>query len=267
MARKRWRPRRATVDRIWQGGLAVAAFVGVWHVASVTGLFGRIDPDYSLLLLPPPGVVVKALYDLAVTGQLWTNVAVSLVRVLIGFGLSVLIAVPLGLLMALSTTASNLFEPFVRIFSPIPGIAWVPLAILWFGLGDGAAVFIITIGSIFPILISTIQGVRDVDPRLIDAARMMGTGTRQTITRVILPGLVPYLVTGFRTGMGFAWRVVIAAEMVGVPKGIGYMLNVGRSTGQTEVTVVTMLLLGLMMLAVEELVFSPLEARTRAWRT
>jgi NitT/TauT family transport system permease protein/taurine transport system permease protein/sulfonate transport system permease protein len=168
--------------------------------------------------------------------------------------------------MATSPALNNVAEPFVRIFSPIPGVAWVPLAILWFGLGDKAAIFIITLGSIFPIILNTVQGVRDVDHRLIDAARMMGATHWQIIRRVMLPSLIPYLITGFRTGLGFAWRVVIAAEMVGVPKGIGYMLTVGRSTGRTEVTIVTMISLGLLMLIVEEFVFAPLEARTRSWR-
>jgi NitT/TauT family transport system permease protein/taurine transport system permease protein/sulfonate transport system permease protein len=189
-----------------------------------------------------------------------------LVRVLIGFALSVVIAVPLGVGMTTSPALNNVAEPFVRIFSPIPGVAWVPLAILWFGLGDMAAIFIITLGSVFPIILNTVQGVRDVDTRLVDAARMMGATQWQIMRRVMLPSLIPYLITGFRTGLGFAWRVVIAAEMVGVPKGIGYMLTVGRSTGRTEVTIVTMITLGLLMLIVEEFIFAPLEDRTRSWR-
>ncbi|MDR3734676.1 MAG: ABC transporter permease [Acidobacteriaceae bacterium] len=258
--------KRQTQQRIWQGGLALAAFVVLWHIASVTGLFGRVSPEYSLFLLPPPKVVFVALVEMARNGYLWDHLSVSIVRVLVGFTLSVLIAVPLGIGMAISSTTYNLAEPFVRIFSPIPGVAWVPLAILWFGLGDEAAIFIITVGSIFPILLNTTQGVRDVDVHLIDAARMMGATRLQIIRRVMLPSLVPYLVTGFRTGLGFAWRVVIAAEMVGVPKGIGYMLTVGRSTGHTEITIVTMVVLGVIMFVVEEVIFAPLEKSTQSWR-
>jgi ABC-type nitrate/sulfonate/bicarbonate transport system permease component len=203
---------------------------------------------------------------MAWSGYLWNQVSVSLMRVLIGFCLSVLIAVPLGIGMALSPLVKNLAEPFVRIFSPIPGVAWIPLAILWYGLGDEAAIFIITISAIFPILLNTVQGVEDVDTHLVDAARTMGATRWQVIRRVMLPSLIPYLITGFRTGLGFSWRVVIAAEMVGVPKGIGYMLAVGRSTGHTEITIVTMICLGALMLIVEELVFAPLEKRTSSWR-
>jgi NitT/TauT family transport system permease protein/taurine transport system permease protein/sulfonate transport system permease protein len=257
---------RENINRIWQGALGLSAFVLLWHIASITGLFGKVLPEYSLLLLPPPKIVLLAVVEMVKSGNLWDNVSVSIVRVAIGFVLSVCIAVPLGIAMAISPTTNNIAEPFVRIFSPIPGVAWVPLAILWFGLGDEAAIFIITIGSLFPVLLNTMQGVRDVDPHLVDAAKMMGATPWQIVRCVMLPSLVPYLVTGFRTGLGFAWRVVIAAEMVGVPNGIGYMLTVGRSTGRTEVTIVTMVVLGVIMLVVEELIFAPLEKRTGAWR-
>jgi ABC-type nitrate/sulfonate/bicarbonate transport system permease component len=252
--------------RYIQGGIGLVVFLVLWHVASTTGLFGRIEPEYSLLLLPTPETVLKAIVETINDGSLWINTSVSIVRVAIGFSIAVVIGIPLGLGMALSPLCNNISEPFVRIFSPIPGIAWVPLAILWFGLGDTAAIFIITLGSIFPIVINTVQGVRDVDVHLVDAARMMGASHLQVMRRVMLPSVIPYLVTGFRIGLGFAWRVVIAAEMVGVPKGIGYMLGVGRSTGRTDITIVTMVTLGVIMLVVEELIFSPLVNRTRFWR-
>jgi NitT/TauT family transport system permease protein/taurine transport system permease protein/sulfonate transport system permease protein len=248
------------------GIAAVGAFVAVWHVAAVTGLFGRVPEAYASLLLPRPGDVVAALWESALSGYLWEHVSVSLARVATGFLLSVAIGVPLGLLTAVSAGANAIIEPFVRIFSPIPGVAWVPLAILWFGLGDKAAIFIITIGSVFPVMLSTAQGVRSVDRGLLDAARTLGASFRQQLQRVMLPSVIPFLVTGFRLGLGFAWRVVIAAEMVGVPRGIGYMLSVGRSTGRTEVTFMTIAILGALMFAAEELVFSPLERHTGHWR-
>lgn len=259
MRKQRW-------QRTWQGLAALVGFLAIWQAASTTGLFGRVSPEYSLFLLPPPKTVMLSILEMTRSGYLWDNLAVSITRVTLGFLLAVMIAVPLGIGMAVSRTLNNFVEPFVRIFSPIPGVAWVPLAILWFGLGDTAAIFIITVGSIFPILLNTIQGVNDVDRHLVDAARLMGANRSQILRRVMLPSLVPYLVTGFRTGLGFAWRVVIAAEMVGVPKGIGYMLTVGRGTGHTEITIVTMLLLGALMFAVEEFVFSPFEEQTRSWR-
>ena len=256
----------AARQRLWQGALTVIVLLVLWQVASNTGIFGRTSPEYLRLLLPPPTAVAASLVEMLRSGYLLDNVSISILRVISGFLLSVLIAVPLGVAMALSSTIHNLAEPIVRLLSPIPGVAWVPIAILWFGLGDEAAIFIITIGSIFPILLNTMQGVRDADQRLIDAARTMGANHWQITQRVLFPSLAPYLVTGFRTGLSFAWRVVIAAEMVGVPKGIGYMLTVGRSTGRTEITIDTMLILGLLMVIVEELIFVPLENYTHAWR-
>lgn len=252
--------------RLGVGSLALALLLGLWHAASATGIFGRMDPVYSQLLLPSPLAVGQALWETATTGYLWQHVSISLVRVGVGFALAVGIGVPLGLLIGTSRWGSAALDPIVRIFSPIPGIAWVPLAILWFGLGNQAAIFIIVIGSVFPIVISTVQGIQDIDRQLVAAARMMGADRGQVLRRVLLPGLVPYLVTGFRIGMGFAWRVVIAAEMVGVPDGVGYMLNVGRATGRTDVTILTMVILGALMLVIESLLFDPLERRTRLWR-
>jgi ABC-type nitrate/sulfonate/bicarbonate transport system permease component len=252
--------------RLWQGALSLFLALALWDIASNTGIFGRTTAEYSRLLLPPPSTVLASLIEIIRSGYLLDNVSISILRVLAGFLLAVVIAVPLGLLMALSSTVNNLADPIVRLLSPIPGVAWVPIAILWFGLGDGAAIFIIAMGSIFPILLNTVQGIRDADKRLVDAARTMGATPWQIVLRVLLPGLIPYLVTGFRTGLSFAWRVVIAAEMVGVPKGLGYMLTVGRSTGRTEITIVTMLVLGILMVGVEELVFSPLVGYTDAWR-
>ncbi|MGB8932366.1 MAG: ABC transporter permease [Anaeromyxobacteraceae bacterium] len=248
------------------GALALSAFVVLWHVASTTGLFGRFPPAYAQLLLPSPGAVGRAALDSAASGELWSQVSVSLLRVTAGFGIAVALGLPLGLLSAVSPAANAAIEPFVRLFSPIPGVAWVPLAILWFGLGNSAAIFIIAVGSVFPVLLGTAQGVRSVDLRLVEAGRVLGARPLQLLQRVLLPSLVPYLVTGFRLGLGFAWRVVIAAEMVGVPRGIGYMLNAGRATGRTEVTLLTMVVLGALMVAAEELLFSPLDRHTQSWR-
>lgn len=258
--------RPAKWKRLWQGALSLILVLVLWDIASNTGIFGRTTAEYSRFLLPPPSTVLASLIEIGRSGYLLDNVSISILRVLAGFLIAVIVAVPLGLFMALSETVHNLADPIVRLLSPIPGVAWVPIAILWFGLGDSAAIFIIGIGSIFPILLNTVQGIQDADKRLIDAARTMGATPWQVVRRVLLPGLIPYLVTGFRTGLSFSWRVVIAAEMVGVPKGLGYMLTVGRSTGRTEITIVTMLVLGILMVAVEELVFSPLMSYTDTWR-
>ena len=163
--------------------------------------------------------------------------------------------VPVGILMGISRDAKNLLNLIFRLFSLIPGVAWVPLALLWFGIGDSAA-----------IVINTMQGVKDVDPNLQQALQTMGASKWQQIIHCIIPCIIPHMISGFRLGLGFAWRVVIAAELVGVPDGIGYVLNVGRSTGHTEITIVTILLLGIIMILMEEVIFVTLERRLSHWK-
>lgn len=253
---------RAIIENI----LSIVIFVIIWKIASATGIFGRVSIKSSTLLLPPPEKVISSMYELFSTGYIEKHIGVSLWRVLQGFGLSVIIGVPVGILMGISKDAKNLLNLIFRLFSPIPGVAWVPLAILWFGLGDKAAIFIITVGSISPIIINTMQGVDDVDPNLRQALQTMGANRWQTVTYCIIPSIIPHMISGFRLGLGFAWRVVIAAELVGVPDGLGFVLNVGRSTGHTEITVVTILLLGIIMILMEEVIFAALEKRLNHWK-
>jgi len=153
-------------------------------------------------------------------------------------------------------------RPFVRLLQPIPGVAWVPLAIIWFGLGDRAAIFIIAVGALFPIVLNTRQGILEVEPSLVQAALTLGASRAQLLSKVYLPATAPYLVTGFRLATGFAWRVVLAAEMVGVSRGLGYMLTLGRGIGRTDITLVTMLAIGLLMMATDAWVFGRLEHLT-----
>ncbi len=252
--------------RILEEVIAIIAFLILWKAASSTGIFGRVSIRSSELLLPPPEKVVRSIVEMFASGYIEWHLWVSLWRVLRGFFLAVCIGVPVGILMGMSRDARACLNWLFRLFSPIPGVAWVPLAILWFGLGDKAAIFIITVGSLSPIVVNTMQGVEDVDPNLRQALMTMGATKMQIVTRCVIPSIIPHVISGFRLGLGFAWRVVIAAEMVGVPDGLGYVLNIGRSTGKTEVTVVTILLLGVMMILMEEVIFATLERRVSHWR-
>lgn len=258
--------RKEKKQAILEGILSVLIFAGIWKLASATGIFGRVSVRSSSLLLPPPEKVIASVVEMFVSGYLEKHILVSLLRVVKGFLLAVAIGVPMGILMGSNRHAKNSLNILFRLFSPIPGVAWIPLAILWFGLGDSAAIFIITMGSISPIIINTMQGVDDVDPNLRQALLTMGASRWQIIMKCVIPSIVPYMISGFRLGLGFAWRVLIAAEMVGVPDGLGYVLNTGRSTGRTEVTVVTILLLGAIMILMEEVLFMPLEKKVCHWR-
>ncbi len=258
--KKKWKP-------FLQGCIGIAAILVLWAAASSTGIFGRIDPGTAQLLLPMPGTVAAELVEMLKSGYLLSNIWVSMQRVLLGFAIAAAIGLPLGILMGVSGTIRNCVYPVVRFFSPIPGVAWVPLAILWFGLGNNAAVFIIVMGSLSPIVVNTLQGVQSVDKKLYDVMHMMEASWWQVICHCIIPSIIPHIMSGFKLGLGFAWRVVIAAELVGVPRGMGYVLSVGRSTGNTSVTLITIISLGVIMMLMEEVLFRIIERHTNKWKT
>lgn len=246
--------------------VGLLAFLIAWEIFSRTGCFGRFPQRAIGVFLPSPLSVIKCFLQLLTDGQLLHHISVSLCRVGIGFFMSVVIGVPVGYFMGKSRAAFEYLDPFVQIFQSIPGVAWVPLAIVWFGLGDRAAVFIIVMGSIFPVILNTVQGVESIDRNLVSAALTLGARRRHLILMVELPSVLPYMITGFRTGLGFAWRVVLAAEMVGVPSGLGYLLTFGRGIGRTDITIVTMACLGMIMLVTNHALLSPLEQWINAHR-
>ena len=245
----------------------MAAVLLLWTVATKTGIFGRVESARAEFLLPLPTVVFQEFVSVLLSGYLISNLWVSFLRVLTGFGIALLAGLPLGILIGMNEDACNIIYPIIRFVSPIPGVAWVPLAILWFGLGNGAAIFIIVMGCLSPIIVNTYQGIRNLDERLSQVLDIMEAGTWYRIIYYVLPGIMPYLVSGFRLSLGFAWRVVIAAELVGVPKGMGYMLSVSRSTGNTADTLITIITLGIIMILMENLLFTPIENRTSRWKS
>lgn len=253
--------------RFLEGFLAFVVLILLWYLASSTGIFGRVNITRGQLLLPKPLAVGREFLKILLSGYLLSNLAISMRRVLTGFLLAVIIGTPVGIAMGMNVHVRAFLNPIFRLFSPIPGVAWVPLAILWFGLGNKAAIFIITVGAISPIVVNTLQGVHEVDKRLIGVLQIMEAGRLQIIMHGILPSIAPYLISGYKLGLGFAWRAVIAAELVGVPDGLGYVLNVGRNTANTSITIITILSLGIIMIGMENILFLPLERVTSNWKT
>ncbi len=258
--------RRQTPGWVW-ALVSVGSLLALWQLASATGIFGLYSPRLASLLLPPPTQIVDTFVEQVASGQLPANVAVSFMRVMVGFTLASLFGIAVGLGIAANVRLNQLVSPIVRLIQPIPGIAWVPLAIIWFGLGDKAAFFVIAISSFVPVLLNVVQGATEVDRNLVRAARTLGATPRQIYSKVILPSIVPYLITGLKIGLGLSWRGVVAAEMVGVPSGLGYMLVEGRGVGRTDITILSMVCLGLIMVIIEAVIFRPIERRMRPWRT
>lgn len=253
------------VKSIAIGGSAMILVLVVWQLASVTGIFGKYDIRKGSVLLPSPIFVFQRMIELISNGYLIENIWISFQRVIIGFLIAAVIGLPVGILMARKTEINDFFQPLLHILAPIPGVAWVPLAILWFGLGNDAAIFIIIVSTIIPIVVNTEQGVKSVDKKLEDVLFMFEASRIQVLRYLIIPSVIPYVLSGFKLGLGYAWRVVIAAEMVGVPKGIGYVLNAGRSTAQTEITFISIISLCLIMVFMEKCLFYPFERMTKGW--
>ncbi|MFH0726676.1 MAG: ABC transporter permease [Pseudomonadota bacterium] len=222
-----------------------------WQLLSASGVI----PAFKL---PSPVQVAAGLGDLFITGMppghpLHLHIFYSLQRVFMGYALALGIAVPLGLVMGWSRTVCTLFEPLVEIVRPIPPLAWIPLSILWFGIGIKSAAFIIFLGAFFPILLNTINGVRGIDPVLIEAARMLNANRRFLFLKVLVPGAMPSLLTGMRIGLGVGWMSLVAAEFTGVREGygLGYMIMTARDIQRSDEIIAGMLVIGAIGLAID----------------
>ena len=185
------------------------------------------------------------------SGELPHDALASSCRVLGGFAIATVLALILGLLMGARTFVYNLFNPLIQILRPIPPIAYIPLAILWFGLGNPPAFFLISLGAFFPVLMNTVAGVRQVDPILIRAARNLGANGFTLFRRIILPAATPYILTGLRVGIGVAFIVVIVAEMIAVNNGLGYRILEAREFLWSDKIIAGMITIGLLGLAID----------------
>jgi ABC-type nitrate/sulfonate/bicarbonate transport system permease component len=222
--------------------------VVMWQLGSAVWL-PSIDP-YLATLMPPPLQIVRTAAGMVTSGELGYHVLASLKREGIAFLLS-LLAVPVGVAMGWFERVHKQLDPLVEILRPIPPLAWIPLSILWFGIGDEQNEFIIFLGMFFPILINTIQGVRTVDSTLVRAARSLGANEGRVLTRVVLKAALPQIVTGMRVGLGFGWMALVAAELVGANSGLGFLINDARSVLRTDIIIVGMLTIGLMGLIID----------------
>jgi NitT/TauT family transport system permease protein len=227
--------------------LAVAApllALAAWHL----GTAGR---DFSLI--PPPADVAIQWWDLAF-GGIWDDLysatllqhaAASLGRVYGGFALAAAVAVPLGLLIGRVRMVRDLLDPTLQILRPIPVTAWLPLAMIVFGIGPRSAFFLVFLGAFYPILLNTVFGVRSVEPRLFEAAAMLGVSPQAVFWKVVLPASLPSIFTGLRLGLGFAWVVIVVGEMTGVQTGLGAIIMEARQLSRTEIVISGMIVIGI----------------------
>jgi len=193
------------------------------------------------------------------------SVIFSAIRVAKGFGLAILIGVPLGILIGWSKIFAELVDPTIQWLRPIPITAWLPISIAIFGIHDFGAVFLITIGAFYPIVINTTQGARDVEKNWIRAALMMGAQPRDVLLRVVLPAALPAIFTGLRIGLGIAWTAVIVSEMVAVKSGLGYVLWDAYYVGRMDIVIADMVSIGLLGFLSDRLIVA-IESWALRWR-
>ena len=195
--------------------------------------------------MPAPEVIAQDAWSKIADGVLWKHISVSFLRVLEGFLIALVCALLLGILIGLSKTAERITELTLQILKPIPPIAWIPLAILWFGIGEPSKLYIIFYGAFFPILINTVDGIHNIDKKYLELGRVYEVERIKLVRKVVLPGALPQILTGIRVGLGNAWVCVVAAEMIAATKGVGYMLSNGRSMSRADDVILAMLLIGI----------------------
>lgn len=218
--------------------------------------------DVNPRLFPQLAPVIEAAREGIADGSLLAHIGASLLRVGVGTVLAILVAVPVGIAMGVSPVVSAFATPLLRFFSVLAGIAWIPIATLWFGYGFGAITFVIFNAVFFIVTYNTLLGVSTIPMQVRNAALSLGAGRYSMLVEVLLPGALPNIVTGIRTGLGFAWRGLIAAEMIATNVGLGYMLFVARDFYRTEVIVLGMIIIGVIWLLIDRLLLAPLERAT-----
>jgi NitT/TauT family transport system permease protein len=237
----------------------------VWEIAATVinnaFILPRLESILTVLLNP-----TATTYTMG-TGSLIDNATASIIRILLGFLLAAVIAIPMGIGMGRSEFVHEFFDSTIQILRPIPPLAWVPLALAWFKIGITSIVFIIFIGAFFPILLNTIDGVRGIKKTWAEVAMNLGAHERQLMAKVILPGAAPTIWTGLRVGFGVAWMCVIAAEWLpGTTQGLGYLILYAYSFGQINVVVAGMVAIGIIGITFD-IFFKGVEKRWFGWRS
>jgi NitT/TauT family transport system permease protein len=223
--------------------VVIAALVALWWAA--------VEFTKSAIF-PTPWKVVMGTLELARDGTLWEHIGASLMRVGAGFGIAVLLAIPLGLWMGWVRGAYVTLNPVFQILRPISPIAWIPIAILWFGVGNASPIYLIFIASVFPMIVQTTVGVHTIEKRFLRAAENFGVSRRKLFLHVVFPATLPQIIVGMRIGLGVAWLVVVAAEMIALRSGLGYLIMDSRNAGNRyDLVIAGMIIIGLIGLMLD----------------
>ena len=217
-------------------------------------------------IFPSPYEIAEDLAYGALDGSLFYGIGTSMIRLVIGLFIAIIGGVMLGVLMARVETVNQTVGSLVLGLQSIPSVAWVPLALIWFGVTDAGIIFVTVIGAVFAVTINTHSGVKNIDPHYVEAARNMGASGSKLVFSVLLPAAFPFIFSGFKQGWAFAWRGVIGAEILFSFLGLGFLLNVGRQTVDVSQVMAIMLVIMVIGMVVDAVVFARLENRImRRW--
>lgn len=220
----------------WARGLLLPAVLLIgWEILSRLGVF---PPN----LLPAPSAVLATLWELAVTGELFRHIGITLYRVALGFVMGAAIATVLGALTGYSRLFHGLLDPLLQSLRNIPSLAWVPLFILWMGIYETSKITLIAVGVFFPVYLNLMSGIQGVDRKLVEVGKVHRLNSLQLIQRVFLPATLPAYIVGLRSGLGLGWMFVVAAEIMGSSQGLGFLLVDGQTTGRPTIILASILL-------------------------
>ena len=241
---------------LWRGALTIVAVLAIYQAVARSGHFAPA-------LMPPLGVIASTLADSLLDGSMSVHAAATLYRVLCGFALAIFIGLPLGVLMGRFRPVENFVLPLASALMPIPSLAWVPVFILWFGLGNTVTILIVFYAALFPLLLNTWSGVRAVNPIWLRAAGAMGATEHALFWKVIIPGASPFIITGLRQSFLRAWVAVIGAEMLAASNfGLGWVIFDAKEFLDADVMLASLIVIGFIGFAAERLVFGSIERAT-----
>ncbi len=231
------------IKRVLPSIAVVALIIAIWWILVVAT---------ESVVFPTPWQVVTGAAELVRDGTIWEHIGASLFRVGVGFGLAVIVGVPLGLWMGWVRGAYITLNPVFQMLRPISPIAWIPIAILWFGVGNVSPIFLIFISSVFPMVVQTINGVHTIEKRYLRAAANFGVSRTTLFRQVVVPAVLPQIIVGMRIGLGVAWLVVVAAEMIALRSGLGYLIIDSRNAGNRyDLVIAGMIIIGIIGLLLD----------------
>ena len=235
----------------------LALVAGWWAVVAAT----------RSVIFPTPWQVVTGTVELVADGTLFEHIGASLLRVGSGFGLALVVGVPLGLWMGRVRGAFATLNPLFQILRPISPIAWIPIAILWFGVGNASPIYLIFISSVFPMIVQTTSGVHTIEKRYLRAAENFGASRYKLFAQVVIPAVLPQIIVGMRIGIGVAWLVVVVAEMIALRSGLGYLIMDSRNAGNRyDLVIASMIIIGLIGLLLDSSTRMLERLKTVKWR-